>query len=129
MFLYVPYKWDMTYKTKNGGTMSTQQKTKKQVANATTLKLFNACKINQLRKEYSKQWIEIKEETLPIVEENQGFITFNHKSYTGSIELVKKNTTRFNIKDFKEKHPEIYESFLVGGESTELRTKYKRVKK
>ena len=40
--------------------MTTQQKTKKQVANATTLKLFNACKINQLRKEYSKQWIEIK---------------------------------------------------------------------
>jgi len=119
----------MTYKTKNGGTMSTQQKTKKQVANATTLKLFNACKINQLRKEYSKQWTEIKEETLPIVEENQGFITFNHKSYTGSIELVKKNTTRFNIKDFKEKYPEIYQSFLVGGESVELRTKYKRVKK
>ena len=107
--------------------MTKQTKTKKQVATATSLKLFNACKVNQLRKDYAKLWIDLKEETLPIVESNQGFITFTHKSYVGSIELVKKNTTRFNIKDFKDKHPEIYESFLVGGESTELRTKYKKV--
>ena len=108
--------------------MTKQTKTKKQVATATSLKLFNACKINQLRKDYNKLWTELKDETLPIVEQNQGFITFQHKSYVGSIELVKKNTTRFNIKDLKEKHPEIYESFLIGGESTELRTKYKKVK-
>ena len=42
--------------------------------------------------------------------------------------LIKKATTRFDIKAFKDKHPELYESFLIGGESVELKTNYKRSK-
>ena len=38
------------------------------------------------------------------------------------------DTTRFDIKSFKEKHPEIYDQFLIGGESVELKTNYKKAK-
>jgi len=87
--------------------------------------LFKACEVNDQRKSLNKLWVDIKEESLPIVEESGGFVIGTYKNKDYSIEIIKKNTTRFDVKSFKEKHPEIYDSFLIGGESTELKTKYK----
>ena len=39
------------------------------------------------------------------------------------MEIAKKNTKRFDVTSFKEKYPQLYESFLIDGESVELKTK------
>ena len=39
------------------------------------------------------------------------------------MEIAKKNTKRFDVKGFKENYPELYETYLVDGESVELKTK------
>ena len=105
--------------------MSVQKKQKKQISLKQNKLLFKACEVNDQRKSLNKLWVDIKEESLPIVEESGGFVIGTYKNKDYSIEIIKKNTTRFDVKSFKEKHPEIYESFLIGGESTELKTKYK----
>jgi len=110
--------------------MSVQKQIKKlpKLKAATSQKLFKACEINDLRKSYNKLWIDVKEETLPIVEAFGGFTVGKYKNNEYSLEIIKKNVTRFDVKSFKEKHPEIYNSFIVSGESVELKTKYKKVK-
>tara|TARA_R100001015_G_scaffold13949_1_gene6323 strand:+ start:1202 stop:1531 length:330 start_codon:yes stop_codon:yes gene_type:complete len=109
--------------------MSVQKQIKKlpKLKAATSEKLFKACQTNDLRKSYNKLWVDVKEDTLPIVEAFGGFTVGKHKGHEFSLEILKKNTTRFDIKSFKEKHPEIYDQFLIGGESVELKTKYKKV--
>lgn len=95
---------------------------------ATSEKLFKICQINDHRKNYNKLWIDVKSEGLELVEAFGGFTIGKHKGHEFSLEILKKMTTRFDVKSFKEKHPEIYNQFLIGGESVELKTKYKRVK-
>ncbi len=110
--------------------MSVQKQIKKlpKLKAATSHKLLKACEVNQYRKTYNKLWIDVKEDTLPIVEAFGGFTVGKHKGHEFSLEILKKNTTRFDIKSFKEKHPEIYDQFLIGGESVELKTNYKKDK-
>ena len=45
--------------------------------------------------------------------------------YIGSVQLVTKNTSRFDVTKFKEDHPELYAKYIIGGVSNELRTNYK----
>ena len=52
-----------------------------------------------------------------------GSVINKYKSKSYYIEIAKKPTTRFDVKSFKEKHPQIYNSFIVEGESVELKTK------
>ena len=91
-------------------------------------KFFTTCKLNDNRKSFNKLWSTVKDETLPLVEERGGFVIGHFNNFDYSLEIIKKATTRFDIKAFKDKHPELYESFLIGGESVELKTKYKRSK-
>jgi hypothetical protein len=119
------------YKTKNNLTkevkMSVQKKQKATKLNvAQSQKLFKACEVNFYRKSYNKLWVDIKEDTLPIVEDLGGFTVGKYKGCEFSLEIFKKPTSRFDVKAFKEKYPEIYDQFLVGGESIELKTKYKK---
>jgi len=110
--------------------MSVQKQIKKlpKLKAATSAKLLKACEINLYRKSYNKLWVDIKEETLPLVEALGGFTVGKHKGHEFSLEILKKNTTRFDVKAFKDRHPEIYNNFLVGGESVELKTNYKKAK-
>jgi len=91
-------------------------------------KLFLACKVNEKRKSSNKLWVDVKDEALPIVEDRGGFVIGQYEDYDYSLETIKKNTTRFDIKAFKDKHPEIYKSFLIDGQSIELKTNYKKIK-
>ena len=95
---------------------------------ATATKLLKACEVNQYRKTYNKLWVDVKEEALPIVEAFGGFTVGKHKGFEYSLEIINKNVSRFDIKSFKEKHPEIYDQFLIGGQSVELKTNYKKAK-
>ena len=105
-----------------------QKAQKKIKAQADNLKMFNACKVNNDRKFYSKLWISVKDDVLPLVESEGGFIIGHYQKNDYSLEVIKKTITRFDVKSFKEKHPELYDSFLVQGASTELKTKYKNNK-
>ena len=109
--------------------MSVQTKQKKlpKLKVATSQKLLKACEINDLRKSYNKLWVNVKEETLPIVEAFGGFTIGKIKNKEYSLEIIKKNVTRFDVKSFKEKHQDIYNQFLISGESVELKTKYKKI--
>ena len=62
------------------------------------------------------KWIEI-------VERVGGSIISKYKSKAFYMEIAKKNTKRFDVTSFKEKYPQLYESFLIDGESVELKTK------
>ena len=87
-------------------------------------------KFNQTIKEYSKVNKLIKPNLIEHCQNNDNYFQFRAKErfqYIGSMELVIKNTSRFDVTSFKEKHPELYESFLVEGESFELRSNYKKV--
>ena len=55
--------------------MSVQKQIKKlpKLKAATSQKLLKACEVNDLRKSYNKLWVNVKEETLPIVEAFGGF--------------------------------------------------------
>tara|TARA_Y100000385_G_C12512840_1_gene392052 strand:+ start:147 stop:479 length:333 start_codon:yes stop_codon:yes gene_type:complete len=103
--------------------MKVQKQKQKTLSPVENVKLFKACEVNHNRKSYNKLWIDVKEEALPIVESFGGSVINKYKSKSYYIEIAKKNTTRFDVKSFKEKHPEIYNSFIVEGESVELKTK------
>ena len=107
--------------------MKTQQKKLPKLKGATSQKLLKACEVNDLRKCYNKLWVNVKEETLPIVEAFGGFTVGKIKNKEYSLEIIKKNVTRFDVKSFKEKHQDIYNQFLISGESVELKTKFKKV--
>ena len=107
---------------------SQAMKKHKQLERNISQKFFNTCKLNDNRKSFVKLWTSVKDETLPLVEERGGFVIGHFNNFDYSLEIIKKATTRFDIKAFKDKHPELYESFLIGGESVELKTKYKRSK-
>lgn len=102
--------------------MKTQKK-QKTLSPVENVKLFKACEVNQNRKTYNKLWVDIKEESLPIVEDMGGSVISRYKNKSYYIEIAKKNTTRFDVKSFKENHLEIYKKYLVDGESVELKTK------
>ena len=107
--------------------MSALKKKLPKLKAATSSKLLKACEINDLRKNYNKLWVNVKEDTLPIVEALGGFTVGKLKNKEYSLEIIKKNVTRFDVKSFKEKHQEIYNQFLISGESVELKTKYKKI--
>jgi len=102
--------------------MKTQKK-QKTLSPIENVKLFKACEVNHNRKTYNKLWVDVKEEALPIVEEFGGSVISKYKTKSYYIEIAKKNTTRFDIKEFKENYPELYKTYLVDGESVELKTK------
>ena len=103
--------------------MKTQLKTNKNISPVENVKLFQACEVNHNRKAYNKLWVDVKEEALPIVEVLGGSVISKYKSKSYYIEIAKKNTTRFDVKSFKENHPEIYSKYIVEGEAIELKTK------
>ena len=107
--------------------MSALKKKLPKLKAATSQKLLKACEINDLRKNYNKLWVNVKEDTLPIVEALGGFTVGKLKNKEYSLEIIKKNVTRFDVKSFKEKHQDIYNQFLINGESIELKTKYKKI--
>ena len=108
----------------NGGQfMKTQIKKSENISPVENVKLFQACETNDLRKAYNKLWTPIKDEAIEIVERVGGSVISKYKSKAYYIEISKKNTTRFDVKSFKDKHPELYNDFLVDGESIELKTK------
>ena len=100
-----------------------QLKKTKTLSPIENVKLFKACELNDQRKSYNKLWINVKEEALDIVENLGGSIINKYKSKSYYIEVAKKNTTRFDLKSFKEKHPHLYDKYVVEGESVELKTK------
>jgi hypothetical protein len=107
---------------KRGIKMKTQKK-QKTLSPIENLKLFKACEVNHNRKTYNKLWVDVKEEALPIVEEFGGSVISKYKTKSYYIEIAKKNTTRFDIKKFKENYPELYKTYLIDGQSIELKTK------
>ena len=107
--------------------MSVLKKKLPKLKAATSSKLLKACEINDLRKNYNKLWVNVKEDTLPIVEALGGVTVGKLKNKEYSLEIIKKNVIRFDVKSFKEKHQEIYNQFLISGESVELKTKYKKI--
>ena len=109
--------------------MKTQTTKKhKQREAAINKKLFLACKVNEKRKSSNKLWVDVKDEALPIVEDRGGFVIGQYENYDYSLETIKKNTTRFDIKGFKENYPELYKTYLIDGQSIELKTNYKKIK-
>ena len=127
----IPLKWACVNHKKQTNKvryyMKTQQKKLPKLKAATSQKLLKACEVNDLRKNYNKLWVNVKEETLPIVEAFGGFTVGKIKNKEYSLEIIKKNVTRFDVKSFKEKHQDIYNQFLISGESVELKTKYKKI--
>ena len=103
--------------------MKTQLKTNKNISPVENVKLFQACEINDTRKTYNKLWVDVKEEALEIIERVGGSLISKYKSKAFYMEIAKKNTTRFDVKKFKEDHPELYTKYIVDGEAVELKTK------
>lgn len=105
--------------------MKTQIKKSENISPVENAKLFQACEVNDNRKLYSKLWNKdgVKDEAFEIVERVGGSVISKFRSKAYYIEIAKKKTMRFDVKTFKEKHPELYESFLVEGEAVELKTK------
>ena len=103
----------------------TQQKVKKasNISPVENLKLFQACEVNDARKNYNKLWTSVKPEAIEIVERVGGSIISKYKSKAFYMEISKKNTKRFDVTSFKENYPDLYETYLVDGESVELKTK------
>ena len=103
----------------------TQQKIKKatNISPVENVKLFQACEVNDTRKNYNKLWTSVKGEAIEIVERVGGSIISKYKSKAFYMEIAKKNTKRFDVTKFKEDHPSLYESYLIDGESVELKTK------
>ena len=103
--------------------MSVQKKQKRTLSPIENVKLFQACEVNAQRKAYNKLWVDVKDEALPIVEVLGGSVISKYKSKSYYIEIAKKPTSRFDVKSFKENHPEIYNKYIVEGEAIELKTK------
>jgi len=103
----------------------TQTKIKKanNISPVENVKLFQACEVNDTRKSYNKLWADVKDEAIEIVERVGGSIISKYKSKAFYMEIAKKNTKRFDVKGFKENYPELYETYLIDGESVELKTK------
>jgi len=103
----------------------TIQKLKKatNISPVENVKLFQACEVNDTRKNYNKLWSSVKDEAIEIVERCGGSIISKYKSKAFYMEIAKKNTKRFDVSSFKEKYPELYQTYLVDGESVELKTK------
>jgi hypothetical protein len=100
-------------------------KEKKQVESySIEKKAFNLIRLQNLIKEYNKIIKLIKPEMIDHLKE-KGFFVFKvtegKKTYEGSIDLLTKKTSRFDVKAFKENYPDLYETYLVSGESNEIR--------
>ena len=100
-------------------------KEKKQIeSKSIEKKAFSFIKLKNLVKEYNKIIKLIQPEMIDYLKE-KGFFVFKVKegkeTFEGSIDLLTKKTTRFDVKGFKENYPELYETYLVSGESNEIR--------
>ena len=83
-------------------------------------------------KNYTKVTKLIKPELVEHCEANENYFQFKEPKtigkkglYIGSVQLVTKNTSRFDVTQFKKDHPELYTQYLTSGVSNELRTNYK----
>ena len=88
---------------------------------------------NETIKNYSKVNKLLKPEIVEHCENNGNYFQFKKPTefgrkgfYIGSVELITKNTSRFDVTQFKKDHPELYNKYLVGGVSNELRTNHKK---
>ena len=100
-------------------------KEKKQIeSKSIEKKAFSLIKLKNLVKEYNKIIKLIQPEMIDYLKE-KGFFVFKvtegKKTYEGSIDLLTKKTSRFDVKAFKENYPDLYETYLVSGESNEIR--------
>ena len=100
-------------------------KEKKQIeSKSIEKKAFSLIKLKNLVKEYNKIIKLIQPEMIDHLKE-KGFFVFKVKegkeTYEGSIDLLTKKTSRFDVKAFKENYPDLYETYLVSGESHEIR--------
>ena len=91
---------------------------------------------NETIKNYSKVNKLLKPELVEHCEANENYFQFKEPKtngkkglYIGSIQLVTKNTSRFDVTQFKKDNPDLYNKYLVGGVSNELRTNHKRESK
>lgn len=103
----------------------TIQKIKKadNISPVENVKLFQACEVNDTRKNYNKLWTSVKPEAIEIVERVGGSVISKYKSKAYYMEIAKKATKRFDVTSFKEKHPHLYDKYLIDGEAVELKTK------
>mgnify|MGYP003110237234 FL=1 len=100
-------------------------KEKKQIeSKSIEKKAFSLIKLKNLVKEYNKIIKLIQPEMIDHLKE-KGFFVFKVKegkeTFEGSIDLLTKKTSRFDVKAFKENYPDLYETYLVSGESHEIR--------
>jgi hypothetical protein len=100
-------------------------KEKKQIeSKSIEKKAFSLIKLKNLVKEYNKIIKLIQPEMIDHLKE-KGFFVFKVKegkeTFEGSIDLLTKKTSRFDVKAFKENYPDLYETYLVSGESNEIR--------
>tara|TARA_R100000353_G_C6370491_1_gene158832 strand:- start:47 stop:418 length:372 start_codon:yes stop_codon:yes gene_type:complete len=100
-------------------------KEKKQIeSKSIEKKAFSLIKLKNLVKEYNKIIKLIQPEMIDYLKE-KGFFVFKVKegkeTFEGSIDLLTKKTSRFDVKAFKENYPDLYETYLVSGESHEIR--------
>ena len=100
-------------------------KEKKQIeSKSIEKKAFSLIKLKNLVKEYNKIIKLIQPEMIDYLKE-KGFFVFKVKegkeTFEGSIDLLIKKTSRFDVKAFKENYPDLYETYLVSGESHEIR--------
>jgi hypothetical protein len=72
--------------------MSALKKKLPKLKAATSSKLLKACEINDLRKNYNKLWINVKEDTLPIVEELGGFLLAPRHLKSGLLSVMELTT-------------------------------------
>ena len=100
-------------------------KEKKQIeSKSIEKKAFSLIKLKNLVKEYNKIIKLIQPEMIDYLKE-KGFFVFKVKegkeTFEGSIDLLTKRSWRFDVKAFKENYPDLYETYLVSGESHEIR--------
>ena len=100
-------------------------KEKKQIeSKSIEKKAFSFIKLKNLVKEYNKIIKLIQPEMIDHLKQ-KGFFVFKVKegkeTFEGSIDLLIKKTSRFDVKAFKENYPDLYETYLVSGESNEIR--------
>jgi len=88
---------------------------------------------NETIKNYSKVNKLLKPEIVEHCENNGNYFQFKKPTeigrkgfWIGSVELLTKNTSRFDVTQFKKDNPELYNKYLVGGVSNELRTNHKK---